>query len=178
MNYSALTKGIVAKVLVGIAIINNPEIEPEVRQRNMEIFLGEVGGAVYDKVYDMNAFDYEVEFTRGQGIGNRFVGMAKIASDSVSAGGKNVVEQQVRNYLSQMAALAQEDATRTARENGKHPTVMRTTNGDTCKWCQSLAGTYTNPPSEVFARHRDCDCAIETRGYKSRNGLLQNYKKG
>ena len=87
------------------------------------------------------------------------------------------LDQTVRTYLDGMAAKAQQDATTNARQSGKYTRVVRQMQGETCKWCENLAGTYTNPDSEVFKRHRDCDCTIVTEGYKSRNGLLSNYVK-
>lgn len=83
-NYAALVDTILPQVQASVALINNPEIQPEVRQRNQEILLREVGQAIYDKIYEMNAFDMEIEHTKGAGIDNRFFGLAKVASDSVS----------------------------------------------------------------------------------------------
>lgn len=176
MDYASLNDSIVDKVMAALALINNPEVDPKIRQLNQEILFREVGAAVYAKVYDMNAFDYEIEHTRGPGIDDRHFGMAKKAAAAVSAGtlGLNLL---VRNYLDSMASKAQQDATKNARQSGKHPTVTRRMHGETCDWCESLAGTYTNPDSEVFKRHRGCDCSIITEGYRSRNGLLQNYAK-
>ena len=68
MDYSKLNDSIINKVLKALALINNPEIDPEIRQLNQEILFREVGTAVYNKVYDMNAFDFEIEYTRGPGI--------------------------------------------------------------------------------------------------------------
>lgn len=77
------------------------------------------------------------------------------------------------------AAKAQGDAMKTARQSGKRTvTVTRTEHGDACKWCQSLAGTYENPGGDVFARHGGCMGKIVTKGYMSKNGLLNNYKAG
>jgi hypothetical protein len=176
MDYSQLNNTITQKVLKALALINNPEIDPEIRQLNQEILFREVGSAVYAKVYDMNAFDMEIEYTRGPGIDDRYYGLAKVASASVATGALGL-DDYVRNYLDTMASKAQEDATTTARQSGKFPTVTRKMNGETCSWCESLAGTYTNPDSEVFKRHRGCDCSITTEGYRSRNGLLDNYVK-
>lgn len=176
MDYAALNNTITKKVLAALRLINNPEIDPEVRQLNQEILFREVGSAVYAKVYDMNAFDFEIPHTRGPGIDDRYYGLAKVASASVSAGALGL-DDYVRNYLDTMASKAQQDAVRNARESGKYPTVTRKMNGETCEWCESLAGTYTKPDSEVFKRHRGCDCSIITEGYRSRNGLLQNYVK-
>jgi hypothetical protein len=177
MNYAGLNESIVNKVLAAVALINNPEIDPEVRQLNQEILFREVGAAVYAKVYDMNAYDMEIQHTKGPGIDDRYYGLAKVASGSVSTGAGVGLPDLVRNYLDSTAAKAQHDAMSNAKQSGKHPTVTRTLVGETCAWCTSLAGTYTNPSREVFARHRGCDCLIETSGFKSRNGLLQNYSK-
>lgn len=177
MDYAKLNDTIEKKVLAALKLINNPEIDPEVRQLNQEILFREVGSAVYAKVYDMNAFDMEIEHTRGTGIDDRYYGLAKVASASVSTGAGVGVPLLVRNYLDTMASKAQLDAVRNAKESGKYPTVTRKMNGETCDWCESLAGTYTKPDSEVFKRHRGCDCSIITEGYRSRNGLLNNYVK-
>lgn len=88
------------------------------------------------------------------------------------------LEEYLINFLMYSATKAQHDSVRNARESNKHPTVTRTEHGGACKWCKSMAGTYTNPPSDIFKRHGGCEGKIETKGYKSRNGLLGNYKKG
>lgn len=88
------------------------------------------------------------------------------------------MEEYVRNFLMSTAAKAQGDALKTARQSGKRPTVTRTESSDACKWCQSKTGTFTDPSSEIFHRHGGCEGRIVTSGYKSRNGLLGNYKSG
>lgn len=92
-NYAELIDTIYPTVRAAVATINNPEIEPEVRQRNQEILLKEVGQAIYDKVYDMNAFDYEIQHTKGAGIDDRYYGLAKVASDSVSNAQRVVIKK-------------------------------------------------------------------------------------
>lgn len=87
LDYGKAANKLTPKVLEGIRLLNNPEIEPETRQRNQEIFLREVAKAVYDKTYEMNAFDMDIAHTKGVGIDDRFYGMAKVASNSVSTGG-------------------------------------------------------------------------------------------
>lgn len=176
MDYTELNKTITKKVIDALKIINNPEIEPDIRQLNQEILFREVGTAIYDKVYEMNAFDFEIEYTRGPGIDDRYYGLAKVVSGSVATGTLGL-DQTVKTYLDGMTAKAQQDAVTNARQSGKYTRVVRKLQGETCEWCRSLAGTYTNPDSEVFRRHRDCDCTIETEGYRSRNGLLDNYVK-
>lgn len=87
------------------------------------------------------------------------------------------MQEYVANFLMTMAAKAQRDATDTARQSGKRPTVTRTESGDACKWCRSKVGTYESPDSSVFERHGGCEGKIVTKGFRSRNGLLNNYKK-
>lgn len=177
MNYADLIESIEPQVLAAMAIINNPEIAPDIRQRNQEILLKEVGAAIYSKVYDMNAFDMEIEHTTGPGMDDRHFGLAKVASGSVSTGTVGL-EEYVHAYLTHAAAKAQDDSFSTAKQSNKHPTVTRKESGDACKWCRSKVGKYTDPPAEVFQRHGGCGGSIVTEGYKSRNGQLHNYKKG
>lgn len=178
MDYSKLNRSVIDKVLKALALINNPEIAPEVRQLNQEILFREVGSAVYAKVYDMNAFDFEIERTVGPGIDDRYYGLAKVASASVATGTLGL-EEYVKNYLDTMASKAQYDAMFNARQSGKFPTASRRLVGsENCKWCIGKAAeNVTDPPPEFFHRHGGCDCAIITQGYRSRNGLLQNYVK-
>lgn len=81
-------------------------------------------------------------------------------------------------YLMHAATKAQQDSFTTAKQTRKYPRVTRTEHGDACKWCKSMAGTYTDPDSDVFKRHGGCEGKIVTEGYRSRNGQLSNYKKG
>lgn len=86
LDYGKAANALAPKVLEGIKLINNPEIQPDTRQRNQEIFLREVATAIYNKTYEMNAFDMDIAHTTGPGIDDRFYGMAKVASNSVSTG--------------------------------------------------------------------------------------------
>lgn len=86
LDYGKKAQSLTPKVLEAMQLLNNPEIAPDARQRNQEIFFREVGKAIYEKTYEMNAFDMDIEHTKGEGIDDRFYGLAKVASDSVSTG--------------------------------------------------------------------------------------------
>lgn len=181
MDYAKLNRTIVEKVMAALKLINNPEIDPEIRQLNQEILFREVGSAVYAKVYDMNAFDFEIDYTRGPGIDDRYYGLAKVASASVATGTLGLREY-VKNYLDHAASKAQHDATRNAIQSGKRVVIKRSVNGEkNCKWCRDRAKTYEgsreNIPDDIWLRHGGCDCSIVTEGFRSRNGLLDNYVK-
>lgn len=174
MDYSQLSPTILPQVLAAVKLINNPEVAPDVRQLNQEILFKEVGQAIYAKIYEMNAWDMGITHTTGPGMDNRYYGLAKVAAASVSNGNVGL-DEYVGDYINTVMAQAQQHAMKNAIQSGQHPTVTREIVGETCKWCENLAGTYTNPGPEVFQRHGSCDCAIRTEGYKSRNGLLNNY---
>lgn len=181
MNYSDLGLTIKERIQRLVDIINNPEVEPETRRMNLEILFREVGKAIYDKIFDMNAWDFDVPDAQGDGIPDQmYYGMAKIASDSVSTGGIVMVASQIDAFIKTSIALAQRDALQIAQDSNKGPQLKRTLHGKTCEWCRERStngGWISDPDATYFARHRACDCKIETRGYRSRNGELKNYVK-
>lgn len=174
MNYVALNKTIINEVMAAIAIINNPEISPEIRQLNQEILLREVGQAVYEKVYGMNAYDFQIEHTTGPGMDDRYFGMAKIASASISTGSLGLADT-VRTYLNNVTTQAQSHAFKNAKESGQHPILTWVPNADACKYCRSKAGKHANPNASHFSFHDGCTCSCITEGYRSRNGQLNKY---
>lgn len=56
---------------------------------------------------------------------------------------------------------------------GLRPKIVRTTAGDCCSWCQSIAGSYRYPdvPKDVYRRHRKCRCTVN---FKTSDGKRQN----
>jgi hypothetical protein len=46
---------------------------------------------------------------------------------------------------------------------GLSPKIVRRSESKCCKWCSSLAGTYTYPnvPKDVYRRHENCRCTVE-----------------
>ena len=66
-------------------------------------------------------------------------------------------------------------------KSGLQPKIIRTAVGKTCKWCQSLAGTYdyyevSDTYNDVFRRHSNCDCLVV---YSPKKGKYQDvWSKG
>lgn len=87
------------------------------------------------------------------------------------------VKQLVASFYDSALGNAQNEAFRDAISLDKHPTLTRTMVGETCEWCQEKAGVHVNPEGDLFARHAHCDCLFVVSGYKSRNGILTNYRK-
>ena len=62
-------------------------------------------------------------------------------------------------------------------EIGMGPQIIRISDGEACKWCQSLAGTYeyyevADSGNDVFRRHENCHCQVIYKNNKSR--YMQN----
>lgn len=181
MNYSDFLSTISDKMRKEIDLINNPEIDPEIRRRNFEILFREVGDDIYYMIYDMNAFDFEIQGTIGSGQSDAYYNLAKVVSDGVSTSNREYIWNTVDNWMNNVVGKAQKDAFSTAKSLGKYTVVTRSLRGSRsgpCEWCKSLVGTFINPSPEVFGRHSDCHCEIKTEGYNSRNGTLNNYKRG
>lgn len=177
MNYDALSYTILPELKAEIATINNPEIDPETRRYNLEIVLREVGEQVYNVIYDMNAFDMDIDYTNGKTINDAYYGLAKNISDSISTGGKTAIDAQIEEWLSNQILKAQYDAFWNARDYEKHPTVERIAAPGCCAWCSAVAGVFVDPDGEVFRRHDNCRCAIKTSGYKTNNGTYSGERK-
>lgn len=182
MDYTALTPPVKKKLFELIKVINNPEVAPETRQYNLEIALRQVGTSVYNKIFDMNAWDMEIADAIGDGIPDEMIyGLAKSVSDSVVLGNKSEIDALIEAFINNAVSMAQKDAHKLAREAGKRPEIRRSvTHMSACRWCYGLdtrGNWIADPDPDLFRRHAHCTCVIETRGWKSRNGVLDNYVK-
>lgn len=57
---------------------------------------------------------------------------------------------------------------------GLCPKIIRKSESKCCKWCRSLAGSYTYPdnvPDDVYRRHENCRCTVD---YHPGDGKIQN----
>lgn len=177
MNYTSLADTISTDLQAAVAEILNPEIDPEVRRYNLEILLREVGEKVYYNIYDMAAYDMEIEFTDGLGINDAYYGMAKILSDSVSTGGSKRAQEQLLEWLGNQIIKGEHDAFYAAKDFGKYPVMERTEPYGCCDWCAGLRGVHLDPGphSELWMRHDNCRGSVSVSGYRSANGELDAY---
>lgn len=58
-------------------------------------------------------------------------------------------------------------------ESGMSAKIIRTSSGNCCKWCNSIAGKYSYPdvPKDVYRRHDNCDCTVEYITGKTRTNV-------
>lgn len=93
---------------------------------------------------------------RAQGIIDRvssqpFEEVSWLLNEPVKSFSKNVVDQTLEKNVEFQG------------KSGLSPKIRRTANGETCEWCQAVAGTYEYPnvPKDVYRRHANCDCIVE-----------------
>ena len=93
---------------------------------------------------------------RAQGIIDRvssqpFEEVSWLLNEPVKSFSKNVVDQTLEKNVEFQG------------KSGLSPKIRRTANGETCEWCQAVAGTYEYPnvPKDVYRRHANCDCVVE-----------------
>lgn len=178
MDFQILVREIEPKLKRLARILNDPSVNPTLRRAAHRSALETIGQLVYDKAYNMTAWDYEIAETLGRIFDREIAaGLAMKLSNSIATGDSLPIEEQLPTFLSVATGAAQFDATDTAGTLGKYRRVTRRLRGKgDCDWCRSMAGVYTNPGPEVFRRHNKCDCHIEAEGFKSRNGEVQNYR--
>lgn len=98
--------------------------------------------------------DFDEE--RAQGIIDRvssqpFEEVSWLLNEPVKSFSKNVVDQTLEKNVEFQG------------KSGLSPKIRRTATGETCEWCQAVAGTYSYPnvPKDVYRRHANCDCIVE-----------------
>lgn len=98
----------------------------------------------------------EFDAERAQGIIDRvssqpFEEIKWILNEPVKTFSKNVVDHTLEKNVEFQG------------KSGLSPKIRRTAFGDTCDWCQAVAGTYSYPnvPKDVYRRHANCDCVVE-----------------
>lgn len=106
---------------------------------------------------------------RAQGIIDRvssqpFEEVSWLLNEPVKSFSKNVVDQTLEKNVEFQG------------KSGLSPKIRRTANGETCEWCQAIAGTYEYPnvPKDVYRRHANCDCVVEYIDGGKHPGMKQN----
>ena len=177
-NFSATAKDIGKQMAKVVAYILTLNISPEDKRRRLTRAFGIVGNEFYGKMFADNSMLFDSEAIGTLGFQNPEDQVERLSTKLVqnhNLGRKN--DAIVTGFFDSVLADAQNEAFNNARSLGKVPTLRRRLVGETCEWCRNRVGTFTNPDSELFARHDNCDCLFIVSGYNSRNGILTNYRK-
>lgn len=180
MDFQILVRSIEPKLKRLARILNDPLVSPDLRRAAQRSAYETIGQLVYNKAYDMTAWDYEISETLGRIFDkNIAAGLARKVSDSIATGEAMSIDERLPTFVSTAIGAAQFDATDTARGLGKH-TVLKIRLGRKrdCEWCilRARRSPIYNPSPADFGRHNGCDCFIEAEGFRTRNGEVKNYR--
>ena len=105
---------------------------------------------------------------------SRVSGMATLASEKPFAEASTKLYQATPNVMRAAVDRTVKDNFITMAEAGIEVEVVRIPDAKACPWCQALAGTYKyidvkDKGNDVWRRHLDCECIIETRAEKRRD---------
>lgn len=178
MDFSVITNDITNYLHRVVDSVLRLSVSPEEKRAQLvRIFIG-VGEEFAEKTFndvseilDATAIKSQIDIN----LNNQIEDLArKIVRDSAFELDDKAIEKE---YLDVILARSEQASFMNANSLDKHPTLTRRMVGETCAWCHARTGTWTYPDPELFARHDNCDCRIEVSGYKTRNGILNNYKK-
>jgi|GEM_PF-1280908 len=178
MDFYEVAEDVAAEAYGLIKRVIGWSISPERKKTIIASLLGEIAVPFTDKLYGDISFLVDSAAIHSTVIVDENDQIATLAQRVVRDSAFELDDQRiVQEFFDTLVGRAADVAVKNANSLQKHPTVDRSIVGETCDWCQKLAGHYVNPDSEVFARHDDCDCRIVVSGYNSRNGVVRNYTK-
>lgn len=179
MDFREIVEETATLVSRRIATILKKDLSPEGKKKLISALFQGTGRAFADKLFsdvselfDSSAIKNVIEINYDDQI-------ERLATKIVRDNAFQINDQRiVKEYYDVLLARSEETAFKNALSLEKHPTLTRIVTGfETCDWCQERAGTFSDPDSDLFHRHDDCDCIFIVRGYNSRNGILRNYSK-
>lgn len=179
MEFSKVANDTAMQMTKVVAYILGLNIAPEDKVFRLAKAFRIVGADFYQQMFDANSMVFDSEALKTLGFNDPDGQIERLATKIVQ--NYNLGRETktlIKDFYDSALGQAQKEAFDNAISLDKHPTLTRTMVGETCEWCQSLAGVHINPTGEMFARHADCDCLFKVSGYNSRNGLLTNYRKG
>lgn len=178
MDFSGIVEDTANGVYNIIVDVLRMDISPDTKINQIQAVLSQVGAQFGQKMFDdvsrlfgSSAIKSSIPYSENDQV---YTLAQKIVRDSAFALDDKPL---VKEYGDVILGRAQHSAFENARSLDRHPTLTRRMRGETCQWCVDRAGTFTDPPAELFARHDNCDCLFIVSGYNSRNGVLKNYKK-
>lgn len=178
MNFSNVAADIGKQMEKVVAYILGLDISPADKKARLIKAFKTVGDEFFTKMFTDNSELFDSQAIGSTGFQNPDSQVQRLSAKLVqndNLGRKNGAI--VKEFFDSVLGDAQDQAFANGRSLGKVPTLTRSLVGETCEWCRARVGTFTNPDSEMFARHDNCDCLFIVKGYNSRNGVLTNYRK-
>lgn len=180
MDFSGVTIDTAEQVSTAIRSILRMNISPADKQIQITRLIRLVGSKFHGQLYGAVSMVFDSTAIASIGLSNADVQIERLSNKIVRnyALNRDTLSALVKEYYDSVLGRAESEAFKNAVSMQKHPTLERRLNGKgDCSWCVSKAGIHTNPTSDLFGRHDNCDCYFIVSGYNTRNGLLDNYKK-
>lgn len=178
MNFTDVAKDLGSQTIEVVNYILSLNISPADKRARLTKVFTIIGNDFFDKMFTDNSILFDSQAIRSLGFenpNNQIECLSAKLVQNYNLG--RSTDEIVTGFYYSVLGDAQDEAFRNGVSMGKVPTLTRTLVGETCTWCRDMAGTYTYPAGEMFARHDNCDCLFEVSGYNSRNGILTNYRK-
>lgn len=178
MNFSDVATDMGKQMAEMVEYILSLNISPEDKRLRLVRAFGIVGNEFYSKMFVDNSELFDSLAIKSAGYTDPEGQVERLASKLVqnyNLGRPN--DAIVKEFFDSVLGDAQHEAFENGRMMERVPTLTRQLVGETCEWCRSRVGTFTNPDGEMFTRHDNCDCLFIVKGYNSRNGVLTNYRK-
>lgn len=171
-DVAELTSNLIQEIL-------NMDVSPDVKILQISRVFGGIAPDFAKKLYDDTSRVFDSAAIRSTIDVNADDQIERLAQKIVRDNAFGLDDKAItKEYYDTVLGRVQDTAFRNAVSLQKHPTLTRIMVGETCAWCAARTGTFTNPDSELFKRHDNCDCKFIVSGYATRNGILKNYKKG
>lgn len=178
MDFSNVSEDVARQVKPAILDIIRQGLPRDVARRRIALVIRSIGSYYHGHIYTDLSRMFSSEFMLSSGFEDPDAQAARLAVKLLREHSRDKdIDGLVLSYYNSVLGRAEAEAFQNAVSTQRHPTVTRTVIGETCKWCDSIAGTHIKPDPELFGRHANCDCLIVVSGYNSRNGILNNYVK-
>lgn len=179
MNFSGIAEDLGEQALATLRYILSLKISDAAKREMLTRFFRGTGYPFYNKIFNDSSELFGSGAIGTEGYNNPDDQIERLSAKIVQNYnlGRESTPAITRGFYDSLLGSAENEAFGNARSLGQHPTLTRILQGETCKWCQAMVGTYIEPDGEAFRRHDNCDCLIIAKGYNSRNGVLKNYTK-
>ena len=178
INFTPVAKDTAKTMQKAVNYILSLNIDPAEKIRRLSLTFNLVGSDFYMQLFEANSILFDstaIGTTDFYEMQEQIDRLSHKIVQNHNLGRE--VDTLTQDFYYSALGKAQDSAFRNAISLDKHPTLTRTMVGETCEWCQKLAGTHVDPTSDLFRRHADCDCLFVTSGFNSRNGIVTNYNK-
>lgn len=176
MEFGVVSEAVGEKALKTVRFILKQNWSPETKRKYLNRLFKLTGDSFYNRIFEMSSDLFDSSALSDLGFTNPDEQVERLSAKLVQNYNLTREEQAITTeFYYAVMSDAQQVAFRNAQSLEKHPTLTRKTNGETCKWCISMAGTYVDPSYEAFRHHENCNCSFILSGYGNRSGKYKGH---